>query len=182
MQMRNIIICGLPGCGKTATAALLARKMDRNVYDTDALMEKKYRDHNTALTIREIHNTLGEGKFRALEAETIKALRSIDLSIISIGGGTLTTAGNATMLKEMGIIIYLKGDRTQIYDRLIALKGLPTYLDIHAPRLSFERLAEIREKDYASLASVKFDITNLTLEEVVEILANTQTLTNSTKR
>jgi shikimate kinase len=170
MSQNNIIICGLPGCGKTITAALLAEKLQWSFRDTDLLIEERYQKEDASLTVRQIHQKVGNERFREFETEIIETLKDAERSVISIGGGMLINHHNARLLKEIGKFIYMKGNRQQIYERLIALKGMPSYLDPKQPRLSFEHLADTREPIYTSVADVSIDITDLTPVQTIEKL------------
>ena len=64
MMNKNIVLIGMMGCGKTTVGKLLARRFDRPLVDTDALIEQRQ-----GRSIPDIFAQDGEAYFRALELE-----------------------------------------------------------------------------------------------------------------
>lgn len=98
-----IYLVGFMGAGKTTLAKQVAAEYGYHCVDTDTVIEQKQGN-----TIAEIFDTLGEEKFRQIEAETI---RKIDLSqntIISTGGGLPCFHNNMEWMNKNGITVYLK--------------------------------------------------------------------------
>lgn len=167
---KTLILCGLPGTGKTESGKRLAALLNFPYVDTDLYLEKFYEQLNgTYLSCREMYRQLGEKSFRDLENQLLKSMGEIDDSVVSIGGGTLENRENIPLLKTWGRIIYLKNRRGVIFDRLIK-KGVPAYLDPDDPVGSFERLADKREKIFESAADFVFDTGSLTPDEVARHL------------
>lgn len=167
----NIILCGLPGTGKSTVGKLLAQKMNRDYVETDRQLESLYESSfGEMLTCREIFQKQGEKAFRELEKQILLSFNGSS-TILDIGGGTLTHAENAKIIQMLGQVIYLKDNRQAIYERLMK-KGLPAYLDPKAPYESFTKLAETREPVYARSAHATIDCAHLTPERVVEQIMN----------
>ena len=101
----NIVLVGMPGCGKSTIAKALAEKLGREIIDTDAEIVK-----NAKMPIPEIFSTFGEGVFRSLEHNEIKAAGKLSGKIISTGGGTVTISDNYEPLHQNGIIVFIKRD------------------------------------------------------------------------
>ena len=101
----NIVLVGMPGCGKSTIAKALAEKLSREIIDTDAEIVK-----NARMPIPEIFSTFGEGVFRSLEHNEIKAAGKLSGKIISTGGGTVTISDNYEPLHQNGIIVFIKRD------------------------------------------------------------------------
>lgn len=162
----NIILCGLPGSGKSTVGKLLAQKLKRELFETDRQLESLYESSfGEKLTCREIYRKLGDKAFRELERKILLSFKGAS-SILDIGGGTLTDEDNAKIIQSLGLVVYLKDDRKAIFERLMK-KGLPAYLDSNAPYESFLKLAETREALYAQCAHATISCVDLTPEQVV---------------
>ncbi len=115
--MKNIVLIGLPGCGKTTTASVLAGKFCRNVIDIDKEIET-----DRGLTINEIF-ARGED-FRSLETIAAKKAAKNSGAIISTGGGIILKKENMDALKENGIVVFLNRDIEDIV-KTIDIKDRP---------------------------------------------------------
>lgn len=167
----NIILCGLPGTGKSTAGKLLAKKMNKEYVETDRLLESFYeRSVGEKLTCREIFQKLGEKAFRELEKQILLSFNGSS-AILDIGGGTLTHAENAQIIQRLGQVIYLKDEREAIFERLMK-KGLPAYLNPDAPYDSFIQLAETREPIYARSAQATIYCAQLNPEQIAAQILN----------
>lgn len=163
----NIILCGLPGSGKSTASKLVAQKLKKGHFETDQELESLYeRSFGEKLTCREIYHKLGDKAFRDLEREVLLAFKGAS-AILDIGGGTLTDADNAKIIQSLGFVVYLKDDRKAIFERLMK-KGLPAYLDPKAPYDSFLKLAEVREPLYSRYSHATIECVGLTPEQVAQ--------------
>ena len=99
----NIVLVGMPGCGKSTIAKALADKLDREIIDTDEEIVK-----NAKMPIPEIFSTFGEGVFRSLEHNEIKNAGKLSGKIISTGGGVVTIPDNYEPLHQNSIIVFIK--------------------------------------------------------------------------
>jgi len=104
-ESRNIVLVGMPGCGKTTIAALLAEKTGRRVLDADALVEEK-----AGLTIPEIFAREGEAGFRARETEALREAGKESGLILATGGGCVTREENYPLLHQNGVIVWIRRD------------------------------------------------------------------------
>lgn len=103
--MKNIVLVGMMGAGKTTVGEFLSAKLNRELKDIDRVIEQEQKK-----SIIEIFTNDGEEAFRQLESETIEKLSNMSDLIISTGGGALEKANNLSNLQKNGIIIYLKAD------------------------------------------------------------------------
>lgn len=159
----NIIICGLPGSGKTETAKAIATTLIWEYVDTDEYVENLFFEETSEkATRREIFKKLGDYGFRKMENQVLTKLSNLQNLVISLGGGTVTSKENKGLVKALGTIIYLTNDRKVIYERLMNKGGMPAYLNPEAPFESFELLAEQREPVYEAIADIKFNTGTLT--------------------
>ncbi len=102
VSMKNLVLIGMPGSGKTTIANELARLTRRPVFDSD---EKIIRDNERS--IPDIFAEDGEGVFRELETKALKELAKASGTIISTGGGCVTRDENFDILHQNGIIILI---------------------------------------------------------------------------
>ena len=98
----NIVLCGMPSSGKTTIGRLLARKLDREVVDTDQLVRS-----NTRMEISDIFRSKGEAVFRQMETEAIASVASSQGLVISLGGGAAMNPKNVHLLKMNGRLVFI---------------------------------------------------------------------------
>lgn len=101
MMMKNIVLIGMPGCGKSAIGKILAGKLRLSFLDVDTYIEE-----SKNLTITEIFK-YGEALFREIEAKAIEEVSVKTPAVISTGGGVVKIYENILKLKKNGIIIYI---------------------------------------------------------------------------
>lgn len=112
--MRNVILIGFMGSGKTTVGLRLSYRLRRAVIDTDKEIEKEEKR-----TISDIFATDGEGYFRDRETACLrKLLESTGNHIISVGGGLPLREENRRLLHELGQVFYLKASAETIYGRV----------------------------------------------------------------
>ena len=104
-DMRNIVLIGMPGCGKSTVAAALGAALSREVCDSDALIEEL-----AGMPIPQIFATQGEDAFRAYETQAIAQLSKRSGIILATGGGCVTRAENYPLLHQNSVIFYLQRD------------------------------------------------------------------------
>ena len=104
-QMQNIVLIGMPGCGKSTIGALLSKKNGRKFIDADALVETL-----AGKPIPEIFAQDGEEIFRQWETNVLEELGKQSGLIIATGGGCVTRERNYPLLHQNSRIIWLKRD------------------------------------------------------------------------
>ena len=100
--MKNIVLIGMPGCGKTTVGKLLAKALDIGFIDCDSFIEKKQQ-----LSVSEIFKEKGESFFRDLETETLRDLSAVHGNIIATGGGCVERPVNITLLQKLGTVVFI---------------------------------------------------------------------------
>ncbi|HYE81235.1 MAG TPA: shikimate kinase [Clostridia bacterium] len=98
---KNIVLIGMPGCGKTTIGKLLAKELGRKFIDIDNIVEEQ-----VGCTINELFR-LGEEHFRNLEAAAVLVLEKEESSVIAAGGGIVKRASNMESLKKNGMIVFI---------------------------------------------------------------------------
>ena len=112
-SLKNLILIGMMGCGKTTVGGLLASRLDRELVDTDALIEAR-----AGKRIPEIFSENGEAYFRDLELAVAQELGQTQSKIIACGGGLPLREGAIAPLKESGVVFWLDRDPGETYDGL----------------------------------------------------------------
>lgn len=102
-ETQNIVLIGMPGCGKSTVGRLLAARTGRKLVDTDEMIEARIRS-----SIPEYFASHGEAAFRAVETEVIAEAGKQSGLIISTGGGCVTRSENLPLLRQNGAIFFLK--------------------------------------------------------------------------
>lgn len=99
--MKNIVLIGMMGCGKTTVAQLLAQRLNRPLVDIDEYIVEKYQ-----MSIPSMFD-ISEAYFRERESLCCREVSQLEGYIISTGGGIVKDKMNCDVLKENAIIIYL---------------------------------------------------------------------------
>lgn len=104
-KTKNIVLVGMPGCGKSTIGALVARKLDKVFIDADAEFEKMH-----GISPAESIKTMGEPAFRELEHKTTVELGKRSGCVIATGGGVVTREDNYLPLHQSGTVFFIERD------------------------------------------------------------------------
>lgn len=104
-QMKNVVLVGMPGCGKSTAGRLLAQKLGREFIDTDSLIVE-----NEKMPIPGIFEKYGEKYFRDCETEAVKTAGKMSGRIIATGGGAILRDENKTALRQNSVVVFLCRD------------------------------------------------------------------------
>lgn len=109
VQMQNIVLVGMPGCGKSSIGTLLAEKLDRPFLDADAEIEKA-----AGMPIPDFFKLCGEGAFRDLESRVLADLGKRSGAVIATGGGAVLREENYAALHQNSTIVWLTRDLARL--------------------------------------------------------------------
>ena len=101
-QKRNLVLIGMPSCGKTTIGKAIAEQLGKEFIDSDDEIVKKQ-----GMPIPEIFGKFGEKYFRNIETEVIAELSLKQSAVIATGGGAVLNKRNVDLLKENGLVIFL---------------------------------------------------------------------------
>ena len=150
-QLRNVVLIGMPGCGKSAIGRNLARVLGKQFLDLDRLIEEEARK-----PIPRIFAEEGEDAFRALESGIVREAGARTGCVLSTGGGVVTRPENYGPLHQNGVIVHI----------VRSLEKLPTAGRPVSQSTDLHALWKRREPLYRSFADLTAD-NNGSIEEAV---------------
>ena len=139
--MRNIVLIGMPGSGKSTLGRHLAELLGRDFIDADPEIEK-----DAGKTIPELF-AVSEDCFRAQETVTTKRLAKLQGKVLAMGGGVVLRQENIISLKENGRIIFIDRSPEDIISdvdtetRPLLAAGRQRIYDLYAQRKALYRAA-----------------------------------------
>jgi shikimate kinase len=161
-----IVLVGMMATGKTSVARQLARRLDRRVYDSDAMIVAR-----TGRTVAQLFDEGGEPAFRSLETEVLEeALGARPPGIVAAAGGVVLSAANRDRLRrtseEGGVVVWLRADPAVLARRVHPGDHRPLLADDPAGTLA--RLSAEREELYAGVADGTVDTGTAPFSEIVD--------------
>ncbi len=111
--MRNIVLVGFMGTGKTTIGRLLSEKTGMTLLDMDSMIEER-----AGKSINEIFAEEGEPHFRALEREMAQELSAGNGHVISTGGGIVLNSDNIADFETSGLVVCLLASAETVLDRV----------------------------------------------------------------
>lgn len=160
-NMKNIVLIGMPGAGKSTVGILLAKSMLMDFCDTDLLIQKKY-----SKSLCEIINEDGIDAFIKKEDELVSQVE-FENTVIATGGSVVYGENAMKNLKRNSMVVYLKVSPEELYARInnihtrgIAMKEGTTLDDLYNERAPL----------YEKYADKIIECENLTPEECVELI------------
>ena len=162
--MKNIILIGFMGTGKTAVGRRLAARLGYRYLDTDMIIEGQ-----AGCTIAGIFEKHGEAYFRELERSVIQEVVRSEGCVISTGGGAVVDPENLALLKKNGLVVCLTSSPEKIMERTGRKRGERPLLSGKEPIEEIKRLLELRAPYYEN-ADWTVDTSKKTVAQVVEIV------------
>lgn len=158
--MKNIILIGMPGCGKSTVGVVLAKTMAFNFIDTDLIIQAQQSNK-----LQNLINEQGLDSFLKMENKALRSVNLTENTVISTGGSAVFCDDGMNFLMENGIVIYLNVPINELERRLtniktrgIAAKKGEGIADIFSERSPF----------YKKYAQIEIDCTNKSVEDIVE--------------
>jgi len=163
---KSIVLIGMMGAGKSSVGRVLEKRTGLNRLDTDDAVATEF-----GMSIAEIFETYGEERFRDAETETLRNLSSTRAMIIVTGGGIVIRSENIGLLKELGTVVWLKGDEAILFERASRRNTRPL-LQNQNPRKIYSELFHKRDPLYKAAADFEVDTSNLDHDQAAEKILN----------
>jgi shikimate kinase len=160
----NFVLVGFMGSGKSSVGREIARRRHMQFLDTDSLIRQKY-----SKSISEIFTTFGEPAFRAEETRCLQGLQEREQIVLATGGGIVSRAGNRSLIKSLGIVIWLTASEEMIWDRVSRNNSRPM-LQTPDPKNTIRHLLAERNPFYHEVSDITVETTGLTHCEVADLV------------
>ena len=157
--MKNIILVGMPSCGKSTVGVVLAKTLNKNFVDTDLLIQRRENK-----TLQEIINTSGNEYFHKVEEEVLLSFNEEDY-VVATGGSAIYFDSAMEHFKEKGTVVYIRVSLETVLERLNNIKTRGVTLE---KGQTLEDLYNMRIPLYEKHADVIIDADNCTVEETIE--------------
>ena len=166
--MKNLILIGMPGCGKSTVGVLLAKALGYDFLDTDLVIQRR-----TGRRLQELIDSEGLEAFLAAEDAALCSVETTH-TVIATGGSAVYSPAGMAHLAEHGVVVWLRVDLPTLKARLgdfaargIAGIGAKTLDDLYAEREPlYARYAQITVNCAGGVAGIE-----QTKQRVLEILA-----------
>lgn len=159
--MRNLILTGMPACGKSTMGVVLAKTLGMSFVDTDLLIQEEENEK-----LQNIIDERGMQEFLAVEERVLSSV-DVENSVVSTGGSAVYSDKAMKHLKENGTVVYIKLSLEEIERRLnniktrgIAMKPGETLADLYALRVPL----------YEKYADITVETEGFSIEESIEAL------------
>lgn len=116
MSRKNIVLIGMPSCGKSVTGVVLAKVLKMKFVDTDLLIQEE-----AGKGLQDIINEDGLDAFKRLEERILSTVK-LDNAVIATGGSAVYYEGAMEHLKENGTVVYIKVSLETVKRRLSNIK------------------------------------------------------------
>ena len=159
--MANVVLIGMPGCGKSTIGVLLAKALKMDFLDTDVAFQNRQDKR-----LQEIIEEVGVDAFLQMEEACVLSLDAED-TVIATGGSVVYGEKAMRHLHEYGIVVYIRLPYAEIERRLfnlasrgVTLREGQTLRDLYNERISL----------YEKEADIVFDPGKLNIEETAQAL------------
>ena len=143
--MKNVVLIGMPGCGKSTIGVLLAKNLAYDFLDSDLLIQNR-----AGKKLQQILDEEGIEAFGKLENE-VNCSIDVENTVIATGGSAVYWEESMQHLKDIGLVVYLKTDFEELERRItnMATRGV-----VLPEGMTFRDLYEERTKLYEKYADL----------------------------
>jgi shikimate kinase len=160
-MVKNIVLTGFMGTGKTEVGRVLAQRLGYVLIDVDEEIEKEQK-----MKISDIFSRSGEPAFRDIESAMIRKLAQLGRAVISTGGGAVLRQENINSLRSKGVIVCLTASAETIFGRTKRSNDRPL-LKVDDPLGKIKELLVFRQPCYKK-ADIAIDTEGKAPVEVAE--------------
>ena len=161
MKKNNIILIGMPGCGKSTLGVVLAKMLCRDFLDLDLLIQKKI-----GMTLQDYIDKNGVDAFLELEADIAESFEC-ENTVLATGGSAVIKERAANHLVSLGTTVYISVPLADIEKRITDLSSRGVAMS------RGETLGDVYERRvpiYEKYADIKVDIKDKTIAESCAML------------
>ena len=161
--MSNIVLIGMPGCGKSTVGVILAKTLGIGFVDTDLIIQQREKR-----LLQDIIDKEGIDKFLDCEADAVMSV-DCDNSVIATGGSVVFRDNSIKHLKKNGKIFFLDVSLDEIKSRLdnISTRGVAA-----EKSQSIDEIFNQRFPLYEKYADYILKLNNSNVENTVEQICN----------
>lgn len=157
-EKQNIVLIGMPSCGKSTIGKLLSSELNKKYIDTDFEIEKIIN-----MPISDFINQHGEQKFREIEKQVVSDMSKYNGVVISTGGGVILDNENVERLKYNGKLFFIN----RSIENLKATDSRPLTSTLE----KLKQIFDIRLQLYKKAADYEIN-GDLELDDKLEIIKN----------
>ena len=161
--MKNIVLIGMRGSGKSSVGAILADHFNRELISMDALIV-----YEAGMTIPNIIEKFGWDRFREIEARVCQKLAPIQGIVNSTGGGVVLNPENVKALRKTGILVWLKVSIENTLKRIGDDPNRPSLTGVDSVKRDIIATYNEREKFYHNAAHYIVDTDNKSRQQIAE--------------
>ncbi|MBR5089032.1 MAG: shikimate kinase [Ruminiclostridium sp.] len=160
--MKNIILIGMPGCGKSTVGVILAKTLGMRFVDTDLIIQQEQHD-----LLQRLIERYGVKRFEQMEEEALLSVMDTEDTVIATGGSAVFCERGMNFLKQTGVCVYLAVPCDELKRRLsnIRTRGIAA-----AKGMTIEDIFAERSPYYEKFADIRIDCDKLHIEEITEII------------
>ena len=161
--MKNIILTGMPGCGKSTVGVILAKTLGMRFVDTDLIIQQEQHD-----VLQHLIERFGVKRFEEMEEEALLSVMETEDTVIATSGSAVFCERGMNFLKQTGVCVYLEVPCDELKRRLsnIRTRGIAA-----AKGMTIEDIFNERSPYYEKYADIRIDCRDMHIEEITEIIA-----------
>lgn len=160
-KKNNLVLIGMPGCGKSTIGVVLAKVLGFHFIDSDLLIQEK--EHRL---LSELITIYGHDGFNRIENQVNTSIQT-ENSVIATGGSVIYGSKAMDHLRKIGTVVYIRLAYEEIESRLGDLKERGISM---RENQTLEELYQEREPLYRQYAHIIVNTEGLSIRESVLLI------------